>query len=61
MSSYFSDLGKDITSMISCILGFTTNEYVDDIIFAYMSIFTPGQPPAVKFDYEKFILDKMHD
>jgi len=42
MPSFFSDLGKDITSMISCILGFTTSEYIDDIIFADMSIFTPG-------------------
>ncbi len=57
----FFDLGKDMTTMISCILGFTTNEYIDEIIFAYMSIFIPGQPPAVKFDYAKFIADKMHD
>jgi len=61
MSSFFSGIGKDITSMISCILGFTTSEYVDDIIFSYMSIFTPGQPVVVKFDYAKFISDKTHD
>lgn len=47
--------------MISSILGYTTSEYVDEIILAYMSIFTPGQPPAIMFDYEKSILDKMHD
>lgn len=47
--------------MIACILGFTTNEYVDEMTLAYMSIFTPGQPPAAKFDYATFIADKMHD
>jgi len=47
--------------MISCILCFSTNEFVDEMTFAYMPIFTPGQPPAVKFDYATFIADKMHD
>ena len=26
-----------------------------------MSIYTPGQPPAVIYDYAKFIADRMHD
>lgn len=26
-----------------------------------MSIFTPGQPPAIIYDYAIFIVDKMHD
>ena len=47
--------------MISSILGYTTSEYVDEIILTYMSIFTPGQPPAIMFDYAKFISDKMDD
>jgi len=50
VSVIFSNQGKDITTMISCILGFTTNEYVDEIIFAYMSIFNPSQPLAINFD-----------
>jgi len=61
MSAFFSDIGKDITTMLSHILGSSTNEYVDETIFAGMSIFIPGQPPIVKFDYVKFIADKMHD
>lgn len=61
MSAFFSDLGKAITTMFWCILGSTTNEYIDETIFASMSIFTPGQPLIVKFDYAKFIADKMHD
>jgi len=60
-SIVFNDLGKDIITMIACIAGFSTNEYVDEIPFAHMSIFTPGQPPAVKFDFAKFIAYKMHD
>ncbi len=26
-----------------------------------MSIYSPGKPPAIMFDYSKFITDKMHD
>lgn len=61
VSIFFFELGKGITTMISYILGFTTNEYVDEFFLAYMSNFTPGQLPEVKFDYAKFTADKMHD
>lgn len=47
--------------MISSVLGYTTSEYVDEIILAFMSIFPPGQPPAILYDYAKFIENKMHD
>jgi len=30
MSAFFFDLGRDITTMLSCILGSTTNEYIDE-------------------------------
>ena len=47
--------------MIAWILDFTPSEYVDELTLAYMSIFTLGQPPAAKFDYATFIVDKIHD
>lgn len=47
--------------MISNVLGYTTSEYVDEIILAYLSIFTPGKAPTIMFDYAKFISNKMHD
>ena len=34
---------------------------VDEMTFAYMTIFTPGQPPAAKYDYAAFIADNIHD
>ena len=61
MTCDFTGLGRDIISMIACILGFTTEEYVDELTFAYMTIFTHGQPHATKYDYAAFIADKMHD
>lgn len=61
MWTIFSYLGRDIIAMISSVLGQTTSEFVDEIIIAFMSIYNPGQPPAIMFDYAKFIADKMHD
>lgn len=61
MTCALTGLGRDIISMIACILGFTTDEYVDELTFASMAIFTPGQPHVAKYDYATFIVEKMHD
>jgi len=61
MWTIFSKPSQDIVSMIYSVLGHTTSEYVDEIILAFMSIFTPGHPPAVMYDYAKYIADKMND
>ena len=47
--------------MISNVLGYTTSEFVVEIIIVFMSIYSPRQPPAIMFDYAKFITDKIHD
>lgn len=61
VATIFSPIFQDIVSMISSILGYTTSEYIDEIILAFMSIFTPGHPPAVMYDYAKYISDRMHE
>ena len=47
--------------MISSIMGFNTSEYVDQLTLVLLSIFTPGQPPTVKYDFASYIDDKIHD
>ena len=47
--------------MLSCILGYTSDEHVDEVIMAFLSIFTPGKPLAIMFDYAQFIADRMHE
>jgi len=61
MSCFFTNIDRDIITMITCILGFTTNESMDEMKLASMSISTLGQPPGAKFDYATFVADKMHD
>lgn len=60
-SCYFSPWGQNIVAMISCILGYSTSEYIDEIILVFISIYTPGKPPAVIYDYAQFIAGSMHD
>ena len=47
--------------MISCILGFNTSEFVDEVILVMLSMFTPGQPAAVQYDYATFIAEKINE
>ena len=59
--TFFTDEGILILNMISSIMGFNTSEYVDQLTLVLLSIFTPRQPPAVKYDFASYIADKIHD
>ena len=58
---WFNETGRLLVDMISCILGFNTSEYVDETVLVLLSMFAPGQPPAVQYDYATFIADKIHE
>ena len=57
----FNEVGKLLVDMISYVLGFKTSEHIDHTILVLLSAFTLGQPPAVKYNYAKFISNKIHD
>jgi len=61
VADIFSPWGYNIVAMISCVLGYITIKYIDEIILAFMSIYTPGQPPATIYDFATFIADRMHE
>lgn len=61
LQAFFTDIGKIIVDRIALIMGFNSSEYVDDITLVLLSIFTPGQPPIVKYDYASYIANKIHD
>ena len=58
---FFTEIGKTIIDMVFAVMGFNTNEYADELTLVLMSIFTPGQPLAVKYNYVAFIAEKIHD
>ena len=59
--TFFTNEGRIILNMISSIMGFNTSEFVYQLTLVLLSIFTPGQPPAVKYDFATYIADKIHD
>lgn len=61
VATIFSETGKHIITMLSCILGYTIDEHVDEVIMAFLSIFTPGKPLVIMYDYAHFIADIMHE
>jgi len=61
MQTFFTYMGQLIIDMISSIMGFNTSEFVDELTLVLLSIFTPGQLPAIKYDFASYIADKIHD
>jgi len=61
LQAFFTDIGKLMVDMISLIMGFNPGEYVDDVTLLLLSIFTPGEPPTIKYDYASYIANKIHD
>ena len=61
VATIFSETRRRIITMLSCILGFTSDEFVDEFIMAFLSIFTPSMPPTIMYDYAHFIADRMHE
>lgn len=58
---HFNEVGKLLVDMISYVLGFKTSEHIDGTVLVLLSAYSPGQPPAYKYNYAKFIANKIHD
>ena len=58
---YLNELGRMLVDLISYVLGYKGIEDVDDTIMAMLSIFSPGMPPAVHYDYATYIVEKIHE
>jgi len=58
---HFNEVGKLLVDIISYVLGFKTSEHVDETMLVLLSSFSQGQPPAIKYNYAKFIENKIHD
>ena len=52
---------REIGTMLSCVLGYFTDEHVDASILGFLSIFFPSQPPASTFNFAQYLADAIHD
>lgn len=60
-TTIFSERGKQIITILFCILGYTTDEHVDEVVLAFLSIFFPSKPPATVYNFSQFIADRIHE
>lgn len=61
MDVSFIETGRLLLDMISYVLGYRTSEHVEGTMLVLLSVYSPGQPPARKFNFAKFIANKIHD
>ena len=48
-------------NMLTFVLGFTRNEHVDETVLVMLSAYSLEKPPIVKYNYAKYIANKVHD
>lgn len=58
-SSMFLGGTKHIISIISYILSYHYDQWVDETIIGFLLIFTTGEQPII-FNYNQFIIEVMH-
>ena len=56
----FPDQSKKIIYVLPCLLGYYYNEWVDEQVLAYLSIFSTNQKPFIVFNFSQFIADIVH-
>ena len=59
-TSKFPEGSRHVISMLSFILCYFTDEFTNESILGFLSTLSPGQPPAMIFDYARFIADSIH-
>jgi hypothetical protein len=60
-SSIFSVKGNQIISSLCCLLGYYSDEWVDEPILGFLSIFSTEEKATTQFDYSQFLVDIIHE
>lgn len=60
-SSMFPKMTRQVISIVSCLLGYPTNQWVDESILGFLSVFLVGDKPSLMFNYNKFLAEAIQD
>jgi hypothetical protein len=60
-SSIFSVKGNQIISSLCSLLGYYSDEWVDEPILGYLSIFSTEESTTMQFDYNSFLAENIHE
>jgi hypothetical protein len=60
-SSMFSVKGNQIISALCALLGYYSDQWVDEPILGFLSIFSNDEQPTTQFDYNTFLANNIHE
>jgi hypothetical protein len=60
-SSIFFEKGNQIISTLCCFLGYFSDEWVDEPILGFLSIFSAEEKVTTQFDYNGFLVENLHE
>jgi len=60
-SSIFPKRAKKIITVISYLLGYYSDQWVDEAIVGFISIFSVDSKPSIMFNFKQFLADSIHE
>jgi hypothetical protein len=60
LSSMFSTKGNQIISSLCTLLGYYSDQWVDEPILGFLSIFSTDEKPTTQFDFSTFLANNIH-
>jgi hypothetical protein len=57
----FSTKGNQVITSLCALLGYHSNQWVDEPILGFLSIFFTDEKPTTQFDFSKFLVDNIHE
>lgn len=60
-SSIFPDRTKQITTILSYLPGYNYDQYVNEAIIGFLSIFFVGSKPTVHYNFSQFLAEAIHE
>jgi hypothetical protein len=60
-SSLFLEKGNQVISSLCSLLGYFSDEWVDEPILGFLSIFSTEERPTIHFNYSTFLAESIHE
>jgi hypothetical protein len=61
LSSMFSTKGNQVISSLCALLGYYSDQWVDEPILGFLSILSTDEKPTTQFDFSTFLADNIHE
>ena len=57
----FSTNGNQVISSLCALLGYYSDQWVDEPILGFLSIFSTDEKPTTQFDFSTFLAENIHE